>query len=55
MTGSTGSPVHGLSFTDPLRHLSSDERLRMGETGLFRRLDALWEKGELPQRFTRTR
>ncbi|MDQ0933369.1 hypothetical protein QFZ49_003309 [Streptomyces turgidiscabies] len=54
-TGNTGPRPAGLRFTDPLAALSRADRIDMESDSdlFFRKLDRLWDSGELPQRFER--
>lgn len=52
--GSTGPRPSDLFFTDPLEHLTKDERRKLStdrDEDFFAVLDGLWDEGKLPQRF----
>jgi hypothetical protein len=53
--GWTGPDLGDLEFDDPLAGLSPAQRQEAERDidAFFRRLDTLWESGELPQHFTR--
>jgi hypothetical protein len=51
--GWTGPDEDGLKFSDPLADLTPEERqeIKHDFESFLRRLDELWESGELPQSF----
>jgi hypothetical protein len=53
--GWTGPDLGDLEFNDPLGDLSLAQRKKAERDidAFFRKLDVLWDSGELPQRFTR--
>lgn len=53
--GWTGPDNDGLEFSDPLSELSASERrgLQQDFDSFLRRLDELWDAGELPQSFVK--
>ncbi|WP_306334641.1 hypothetical protein [Streptomyces sp. KL118A] len=54
--GWTGPDLGDLEFTDPLsRHTEERSQAQREDfDGFLRRLDVLWDTGELPQEFSRT-